>query len=84
MRAKDFIKHLKRQRFYKGQIAHTQHIPPRRARYGWLDRPLPRPLRDSLKRAGAEKLYNNEPLDKEAAVVILRELLGQAKRGRRA
>ncbi len=57
MRIKDFIKHLKRQRFYKGQIAHTQHIPPRRARYGRLDRPLPRPLRDALKRAGAEKLY---------------------------
>jgi len=60
MRIKDFIKHLKRQRFYKGQITHTQHIPPRRARYGRLDRPLPPPLRDALKRVGAEKLYTHQ------------------------
>ena len=60
MRVKDFVKHLKRQRFYKGQIAHTQHIPPRRARYGRLDKPLPLPLRDALKRAGAEKLYTHQ------------------------
>ena len=60
MRVKDFIKYLKRQRFYKGQIAHTQHIPPRRARYGRLDRPLPRPLRDALQRVGAEKLYTHQ------------------------
>ncbi len=60
MRVRDFIKHLKRQRFYKGQIAHTQHIPPRQARYGRLDRPLPPPLRDALKRVGAEKLYTHQ------------------------
>ncbi len=60
MRVKDFIKHLKRQRFYKGQIAHTQHIPPRRAQYGRLVRPLPPLLQDSLKRAGAEKLYTHQ------------------------
>jgi len=60
MRIKDFINHLKRQRFYKGQITHTQHIPPRRPRYGRLDRPLPHPLQDALKRAGAEKLYTHQ------------------------
>jgi len=60
VRVRDFVKHLKQQGFYKGQIAHTQHIPPRRARYGRLDRPLPPLLQDSLKRAGAEKLYTHQ------------------------
>ncbi|MFQ5812419.1 MAG: DEAD/DEAH box helicase [Anaerolineae bacterium] len=60
MRVRDFIKHLKRQRFYKGQIAHVEHIPPRRARYGRLDRPLPSLLQDSLKRVGAGKLYTHQ------------------------
>jgi DEAD/DEAH box helicase domain-containing protein len=60
MRIKDFINHLKRQRFYQGQIVHVQHIPPRRARYGRLDKPLPAPLQDALKQAGAEKLYTHQ------------------------
>jgi DEAD/DEAH box helicase domain-containing protein len=60
MRVKDFINHLKRQRFYKGQIAHVEHISPRQARYGRLDRPLPPLLQDSLRRVGAEKLYNHQ------------------------
>mgnify|MGYP000100093307 CR=1 FL=1 len=60
MRAKDFINHLKRQRFYRGQIVHVEHIPARPARYGRLDRPLPASLQDALQRVGAEKLYTHQ------------------------
>ena len=48
MDTKEFVAHLKRQRFYKGQIMHVEHIPPREARYGELDNPLPPPLQEAL------------------------------------
>ena len=51
MNISEFIEHLKKQRFYRGQIAHVEHIPPREARYGQLSRPLPPPLAEALRRA---------------------------------
>ncbi|HID63491.1 MAG TPA: DEAD/DEAH box helicase, partial [Anaerolineae bacterium] len=60
MKTTNFIHHLKGQRFYKGQIAHVERIPARRARYGRLKKPLPPLLRDALKRVGVEKLYTHQ------------------------
>jgi DEAD/DEAH box helicase domain-containing protein len=60
MKTTDFIHHLKSQRFYKGQIAHMERIPARKARYGRLKKPLPPLLRDALKRVGVEKLYTHQ------------------------
>ncbi len=56
----EFIEHLKRQRFYRGQIEHIEHIPAREARYGELDEPLPPALEASLKEAGIERLYTHQ------------------------
>ncbi|MDH4208721.1 MAG: DEAD/DEAH box helicase, partial [Anaerolineae bacterium] len=60
MKTTDFIHHLKDQRFYKGQIAHMERIPARKARYGRLKKPLPPLLQDALKGVGAEKLYTHQ------------------------
>jgi DEAD/DEAH box helicase domain-containing protein len=60
MKTTDFIHHLKRQRFYKGQIAHVERIPARKARYGRLKKPLPPLLREALKKVGVEKLYSHQ------------------------
>jgi DEAD/DEAH box helicase domain-containing protein len=60
MKTTDFIHHLKRQRFYKGQIAHVERILARKARYGRLKKPLPPLLRKALGKVGVEKLYNHQ------------------------
>jgi len=60
MKTADFIRHLKSQRFYKGQITHVEHIPARQARYGHLREPLPPLLQAALKRIGVEKLYPHQ------------------------
>ena len=52
-----FIEHLKTPPFYKGQITHVHHLPARRAWYGELEKPLPKPLQAALKDAGVERLY---------------------------
>ena len=60
MKTTDFIQHLKSQHFYKGQIAHVERIPARKARHGRLKKPLPPLLEDALKRVGVEKLYTHQ------------------------
>jgi len=60
MKTTDFIHHLKGQRFYKGQIAHVERIPARKARYGRPKKPLPPLLQDALKGVGVEKLYPHQ------------------------
>lgn len=60
MKTADFIRHLKSQRFYKGQIAHVERIPARQARYGRLKKPLPPLLQEALRRMGVEKLYPHQ------------------------
>lgn len=60
MRTDQFIEHLKSLPTYQGQICHVEHIPPREARYGSLDRPLPGPLVKALQAAGIAELYTHQ------------------------
>jgi DEAD/DEAH box helicase domain-containing protein len=60
MKTTDFIHHLKSQRFYKGQIAHVERIPARKARHRSLKKPLPPLLQKALKKVGAGKLYTHQ------------------------
>jgi len=60
MKTTDFMHHLKRQRFYKGQIAHVERISARKARSGRLKKPLPPLLRKALRKVGVEKLYKHQ------------------------
>ena len=60
MRSTQFLWHLKSLPSYEGQICHIEHIPPREARYGFLDRPLPDPLRRALQASGISELYTHQ------------------------
>ena len=60
MRTDLFIEHLKSLPSYQGQICHVEHIPPREARYGFLDRPLADPLRRALQASGISELYTHQ------------------------
>lgn len=57
MRTRQFLWPLESLPFYQGQICHVEHIPPREAGYGFLDRPLPDPLRRALEVSGISDLY---------------------------
>lgn len=57
MRAAEFIEELKKERDYRGQIAHVRHIPARPAAYGTLDYPLPENLETALRKDGILRLY---------------------------
>ncbi|MEK7681692.1 MAG: DEAD/DEAH box helicase, partial [Chloroflexota bacterium] len=52
-----FLAHVKRQPWYKDQVAHVQVITPRAARYADLDAPLPSVLGAALEKLGAGRLY---------------------------
>jgi len=58
--SREFIDHLKSLPFYRGQIVHQEHIPARPARYGQLDRPLPKPLERAVAEIGASRLYTHQ------------------------
>ncbi len=60
MNSREFVEHLKGLSFYRGQIVHLEHIPSRKARYGRLRRPLPKPLQKALKEIGASRLYTHQ------------------------
>ena len=55
-----FLQQLVAQPTYRGQIAHVEHIPLRRASYGKLNRSLPDNLQDCLKRRGLSSLYTHQ------------------------
>ncbi len=60
MNSRKFIEHLKGLSFYRNQIVHQEHIPARKARYGRLRRPLPKPLEQALAQTGAARLYTHQ------------------------
>ncbi len=60
MDSSEFIRYLKQQPYYKGQIVHVERLPARKARYGRLKRPLPRPLQKALQDVGAARLYTHQ------------------------
>jgi DEAD/DEAH box helicase domain-containing protein len=55
-----YLHDLRRAEFYKGQIAHVEHIPARSARYGALERPLAPMLERQLETLGLSRLYGHQ------------------------
>jgi len=55
-----FLNQLTAQPAYSGQISHIEHIPPRNARYGELEKPLDGRLQDCLREHGLSPLYTHQ------------------------
>jgi DEAD/DEAH box helicase domain-containing protein len=55
-----FVKQIEKQPGYKGQVAHVERLPARKARYGSLDYPLPPALQAALRRSGADRLFTHQ------------------------
>jgi len=55
-----FLQELEARRFYENQIVHVEHIPPRRARYGELERRLPRQLQRALRQVSMDRFYTHQ------------------------
>lgn len=55
-----FIENLKRQRIYAPQVVHHQPFPPQEPRWAKLDRDLPPPLDQALKKLGISALYAHQ------------------------
>lgn len=60
MQAEQFLKDIRRDKGYKGQITHIQHIPARQAEFAPLDCPLPEELEAALRQEGIFKLYSHQ------------------------
>ncbi len=60
MEIQAFLNHLRSQPGYDNQIAHIEHIAPRRASHGKLDEPLAPPLQDCLEAHGLWPLYSHQ------------------------
>ena len=55
-----FLHHLEAQPDYAGQMAHVEHMPPRRAAYAELDKPLVPELQERLREQGLLPLYTHQ------------------------
>jgi DEAD/DEAH box helicase domain-containing protein len=60
MEIQEFLNHIRSQSSYDNQIAHIEHIAPRRAQYGKLDEPLAPALLDCLDVNGLSRLYSHQ------------------------
>ena len=60
MEIQAFLNYLRSQTAYENQIAHIEHLPPRRASYGELDEPLVAELQDCLEEHGLFPLYSHQ------------------------
>ncbi len=60
MEIQAFLNHLRSLSTYDNQIAHIEHIPPRRASYAGLDEPLAGELQDCLDEHGLSPLYSHQ------------------------
>ncbi len=60
MEIQAFLNHLRSQSTYENQIAHIEHIAPRRASYAELDEPLSAELQDCLDGHGLSPLYAHQ------------------------
>lgn len=69
MDAATFLKRIAELPGYRDQIVHVQSLPGRKARYGRLRRPLPRPLAQALRTSGVHRLYSHQA----AAINAVRE-----------
>lgn len=55
-----FLHRIVSQSTYGNQVSHIEHIPPREARYGKLDRPLDKRLQSALVENGLSHLYAHQ------------------------
>ncbi|MFH0942036.1 MAG: DEAD/DEAH box helicase [Chloroflexota bacterium] len=60
MRPQAFLEHLRAQPDYHDQMVHVEVIPPRRADYAVLERPLPAALEDRLRQRHLFPLYTHQ------------------------
>ena len=60
MEIQAFLNNLRSQTAYENQIAHIEHIPPRRASYGELDEPMSPGLQACLDKHGLSSLYSHQ------------------------
>ncbi len=56
----EFLAYLKKQPYYREQLVHIERIPARRARYGKLEKGLPRALVFALKANGTTRVYSHQ------------------------
>jgi DEAD/DEAH box helicase domain-containing protein len=69
--AQDFLHYLQDQPAYSDQIAHVEHLPPRRATYAEVEEPLAAELQACLRHRGLWPLYTHQA-----------EAVNHARRGR--
>ena len=62
MEIQAFLNHIRSLKNYQDQIAHIEHISPRRASYGKLNEPLHPALQDCLDTHGFSRLYSHQAL----------------------
>ncbi|OGN95886.1 MAG: DEAD/DEAH box helicase, partial [Chloroflexi bacterium RBG_13_51_18] len=62
MEIQAFLNHIRSRTGYENQIAHIEHIAPRRPSYGKLDEPLVPALQDCLDAHGFSRLYSHQAL----------------------
>jgi DEAD/DEAH box helicase domain-containing protein len=55
-----FLRHLRAQSFYSGQLEHVEQLSPRRARYARLSTPLPPALDAALKETGVNRFFRHQ------------------------
>lgn len=67
MNPSEFLKQLKQQNFYQGQLAHVERIGARKARYTSLQQPLLRSLVEAIKAEGLTQLYTHQAQAIDAA-----------------
>jgi DEAD/DEAH box helicase domain-containing protein len=60
MEIQAFLNHIRSLKTYDNQIAHIEHIAPRRAAYAKLDEPLDSALQDCLDAHGFSRLYAHQ------------------------
>jgi len=60
MEIQAFLNHIRSMTGYDNQIAHIEHIAPRRAAYGKLDEPLAPALQERLDAGGLSRLYAHQ------------------------
>jgi DEAD/DEAH box helicase domain-containing protein len=60
MEIQAFLNHIRSRTGYENQIAHIEHIAPRRPVYGKLDEPLAPALQDCLDGHGLSRLYAHQ------------------------
>jgi DEAD/DEAH box helicase domain-containing protein len=60
MDVENFLAHIRRHPDYADQLAHVEVLPQRPGQFALPERPLPPPLRETLRRRGIDRLYTHQ------------------------